>query len=160
VFCTSQNPNNYPRYPHDRLSVVKHRQLPRQIGGISADLHLRAQRTSTIWSSRRDQPSSLDHGSMRQTTKDFSSRIKKTRETSLFRQDWRKNSPKGSHVSQCLNQFRFCRWSNSTQTLGWDPPRKPIWFLFMTNWVLFRWDSGTQLRSIKRSTQAYFGILP
>jgi hypothetical protein len=30
----------------------------------------------------------------------------------------------------------------------------------MTNQFLFQWDSGTQLRSIKRSTQAYFGILP
>jgi hypothetical protein len=31
-----QSPNNYPRYPHGRLSVVKHRQLAHQVGAYGA----------------------------------------------------------------------------------------------------------------------------
>jgi hypothetical protein len=34
-FRTSQSLNNCPRYPNDRISVVKHRQLPHQVGAFS-----------------------------------------------------------------------------------------------------------------------------
>jgi hypothetical protein len=47
---------------------------------------------------------------------------------------------------------------NSDSRTGSDS--KPIQILFMVDLVLFRWDSGTWLQFIKRSTQAYFRMIP
>jgi hypothetical protein len=149
-FYNCRDPNNYPGYPRDRLSVVKYRQLARQVGAFS--------------------------GFASKSSMDLNNMIFLTGLTFIFR-SWICEADGKGKLQGCLhedpeNQKDFALSAKSSEELTGElsvlaiaestqvSPTIEFWVIFVANRVLFRWDSGIRLQSIKRLTQAYFRILP
>jgi hypothetical protein len=158
-----RSPNNCPGYPRGRLSMVKHRQLVRQVGAYGAitiksstDFDNMIFPTGSIfifgsWICEADSEGNLQ-GCLAEA--------RKAREEITLPTGLDEDLTESSQALWCPNQLRLRQQPVSTLCPGQIPLRGPTRVLLETNRVPFHLDSGTQHQLFKRSIRTYFRFLP